>query len=426
MRKITIILSLLICSTALYSQSFSIEKQLKQHVEYLSSETLQGRKAGSEGEKAAALYLYSQMKQAGVTMLTDESGQDFSIVRDGDTVKSLNIIGIVEGYDPALRNEYIVIGAHFDHIGVTTLTVDGKSQKQIFPGADNNASGVASLVEIARMVASNNFMFRRSIIFVGFGAGESSMAGSWYFVNRAFEKIDKVKLMINLDMLGRGNKENPFQLLSLSSRNDILDIMDETKNEPIVIQPVLADANIFPSDHLPFYEKNIPTVLFSTGMTREYNTVHDLPKFILYNNMENNCYYIYSFLKTVAGRETIFPSLTPQATANVENVYSPADCDKRPQFFHSNEQHFLEKWVYTYVKYPKAAITNGIQGKVVIEFIVEKDGSVTNVQVVKGVDELIDNEAVKVVSISPKWIPGEINGRKVRTKISIPVEFRLK
>ena len=115
-----------------------------------------------------------------------------------------------------------------------------------------------------------------------------------------------------------------------------------------------------------------------------------------------------------------------QTSKRPERVYAASDCDVRPQFFHSNEKHFLTSWVYKYLKYPRAAIERNIQGQVLVSFIVEKDGSVTNVAVEHGVDELLDDEDVRVVEVSPKWIPGQIKGMKVRTRIVIPVEFRLK
>ncbi len=428
MKKIIILqLFVVIFATASFAQLYDVRQQLKRHVEYLASDRLQGRRAGSEGERKAAEYLYKCLSDAGVIMLTDIKGQDFSIVDGKDTISSMNIVGIVEGYDPALREEYIVVGAHIDHLGTYTTTVDGKPVTQIYPGADDNASGVATMIELAKRVSECSFMFRRSIIFVGFGAEELVVAGSQYFVNRAFEGIGKVRAMINLDMLGRGNAENPFTIFSQVSQAELTSLMEEVTNEPIVQQPEIAQHKITVSDHLPFYNVGIPIVSFTTGMHREYHSPRDLPKFILYSNMESNCNYIFYFLKTLAGKDAIFPQFGKnQVVGNPENVYAASDCDKRPEFFHSDEKHFLETWVYKYIKYPKSAVAMGIKGVVTVSFIIEKDGSVTNVEVVRGVDDSLDDEAVKVVSVSPKWIPGQIKGKKVRTKIVLPIEFRLK
>lgn len=428
MKKIVLIIVLSICGSALLAQTTDVVNNLKKHIEYLTSESLQGRKAGSQGERVAAAYLYDNLSSAGVTMLTDRNGQDFSINVGNDTIKSLNIVGIVEGYDPQLRDEYIVVGAHIDHLGTHILSINGKQTTQIFAGADDNASGVAAMIEIAQRVSQCQFMFPRSIIFVGFGAAEQGLAGSWYFVNRAFEGMPRVRAMVNLDMLGRGNEANPFSIFSQASIKDLRAVMEEVKNEPVLFEPSILNAEVTSSDHMPFYNRHIPVVLFTTGKTKEYHTIKDLPKYILYSKLEDNCNYIFYFLKTLSNQKKVFPSIGVEQSSelNSEIVYSFADCDKRPQFFHSDEKHFLNSWVYKYVKYPKAAVANGIRGTVWVDFIIEKDGSVTNVKVSRGVDDDLDDEAVKVISISPKWIPGEVKGEKVRTKISLPVEFRLR
>ena len=95
-------------------------------------------------------------------------------------------------------------------------------------------------------------------------------------------------------------------------------------------------------------------------------------------------------------------------------------------FLHSSDpKDFLQKWVYQYLKYPAEAVRDGIQGKVMVDFVIEKDGKVTDVRVVKGVSEELDAEAVRIVSASPKWKPGRVNGNKVRSSLTIPVEFKL-
>ena len=97
-----------------------------------------------------------------------------------------------------------------------------------------------------------------------------------------------------------------------------------------------------------------------------------------------------------------------------------------PLFLNSSDpRKFLQEWVYKYIKYPESAVRDGIQGRVMVDFIIEKDGKVTDVRVIRGVSEELDAEAVKVVSASPKWKPGRMNGNKVRTSMTIPVEFRL-
>ena len=85
----------------------------------------------------------------------------------------------------------------------------------------------------------------------------------------------------------------------------------------------------------------------------------------------------------------------------------------------------IQKWLSKHVKYPQIALENGVQGKVFVQFVVEKDGSVSNIKVVRGVDASLDKEAVRVVSVMPKWKPGKQRGEAVNVKFTVPVAFRL-
>ena len=395
----------------------------------LCSDELDGRRAGTDGERIASEYVYRMLRDAGVVMLTDSLGQDFRISGENGETASRNIVGIVEGSDPRLREEYIVVGAHYDHIGNNVVTIDGEPVVQLFQGADANASGVAVMIELARLVAEYHGLFPRSIIFVGFGAGECGVAGSWYFVNRAFEQIRSVKAMVDLDMIGRSGDSAPFGCFSQLSGTELAYLLNQTLHEPVVTWPKRLDMNVLSSDYLPFYERRIPVFLFTSGISREYRTVRDTPRLLDYSAMEARCNYLYHFLRVLSSQDEIASledDSLKQQQRRMDRVYSASECDVRPQFFHSDEKHFLQSWVYKYIKYPRRAIEQNLQGHVLVSFIVERDGSVTNVQIEDGIDELLDDEAVRVISVSPKWIPGQVKGEKVRTRIVIPVEFRLK
>ena len=414
------------CAASLAAQNFAVAPALRRHVGALCDETLEGRLAGSAGERLSADYLYHALEDAGVLMLTDSLGQDFKISLPDGELGSQNIVGIVEGSDLLLRGEYIVVGAHYDHLGTHTLTVDGEPVVQLYPGADDNASGVAMLVELARMVAQYQGLFRRSILFVGFGAGEQGGAGSWYFANRAFEQMGAVKAMFDLNSLGRSGEDHPLSLYTQLSPVDRDYLLEQTRQQPVVTEPVLMSGVLPASDYLAFYERQVPVFLFTTGKAREHRTIKDTPRLLDYPAMEANCNYLYHFLLVTANQDAI-SSLDSSGGAKVmeERVHAASECDVRPQFFHSDEKHFLQSWVYKYVKYPQRAVEQNLQGQVLVSFVVEKDGSVTNVAVEHGIDPLLDDEAVRVVAVSPKWIPGRIKGEKVRTRIVLPVEFRL-
>ena len=400
---------------------------LKSHVRELSAAHLEGRKAGSEGEKAAAEYVASMFTKYGVDMITPASGEVFGVKKEnGDTLTSRNVIGFVQGYDKDLRDHYIVVGARLDNLGTMTMTVDGKPVERVYYGANGNASGLSMLVELARMVQTNSMLFRRSVLFVAFGASSETFAGSWYFLNRSFSDAEKIDAMINLDMLGTGY--NGFYAYTASNA-ELNAIIRMLSGELQPVLPEIVAAEVYPSDHRAFYDREIPSVHFTTGRYPEHNTDRDTQSVIDYEMMEKELEYLYNFTVALAntGSELAFRnSEASSREAFHGDAYGFNEVDQRPMFLNSADpSQFLEKWVYQYLKYPEKAVIEGVQGRVMVAFVIEKDGKVSDVRVVKSVSPELDAEAVKVVSASPKWKPGRLAGEKVRTSMTIPVEFRL-
>ena len=398
---------------------------LKEHIAFLSSTFLEGRAPGSEGELEAAIYLTEVFDKYGLDALSGPEGDTFGVMQEsGDTLTSRNVIAYIPGYDANLRNNYIVIGARLDNIGTSMMTVDGESRKNIYYGANGNASGVAILAELAKRLSTNALLMRRSVLLVGFGASTQSYAGAWYFLNRAFTATDRIDAMINLDMLGTGNRGFYAYTSSNADMNALLQSVN-TALHPIV--PELTSAEPFASDHRAFYDKEIPSIYFTTGRYPEWSSVRDTPSLLDYDNMERELEYIYNFSVSLING----PKLLFRPEANTGKTLTPTvipyyDCTTKPSFLNSYDPKvFLEQWVYKYLKYPDEAVNNGIQGQVLVGFVIDEKGKITDVQVLKGVDELLDQEAVRVISASPTWKPGTLNGKKIKASMSLYVEFRL-
>jgi len=395
---------------------------LSDHVSYLSS--LDGRKAGSAGELAAAEYIYDKLAEYGVEMLCPRSGDVFGLRQEnGDTLTSRNVIGCVQGYDRDLNGHYIVVGARMDNLGEDTFTLNGKKTSRVYTGANGNGSGLAMMLELARMVNTNAVLFRRSVIFVAFGASEETFAGSWYFLNRSFPESGNIDAMINLDMLGSGS--DSFKVFT-SSNVDLNGIVTSMTSQLLPVFPELTTEEGYPSDHKSFYSKEIPSVYFSTGIYPEHDTERDVPGILDYSGMEAELEYIYAFTNKLANVQEAPSFRTGAQVKSDENVYAYYDCDQPPTFLgHSDPRFFLQKWVYSYLKYPEQAVRQGIQGRVIVDFVIDKRGKVTDVEVTKGSHLLLDEEAEKVVKASPDWKPGRVKGKVVKSRISIPVEFKL-
>lgn len=400
---------------------------LKEHVSYISSPSKRGRAAGSDGEYETALYVADMLKKYEVELLSPDEGDLFGIKQDsGDTLASRNVVGFIQGYDKSLRDEYIVVGARMDNIGVRTVTINGEPTEKIYYGANGNASGLALMLELARMLQTNSLLLKRSVLFVAFGSSLEGNAGSWYFLNRSFGAPGKIAAMINLDMVGIPNSQ---QLLAFTSSNsDMNDVVNSLANTLQPVHPTITALEPFPSDHRSFYAMNIPSVMFSTGHYGEYGSDRDTYDKLDYEFMERELEYLYNFsVKLVNGQRPLFnPNDRKTILTNDTDVVPYYDCDYKPSFLgRVDPTYFLQKWVYQYLRYPQRAVENGIQGRVLVDFIINEKGKVTDVKVLKGVDELLDEEAVRVIKASPNWKPGRVKGKPVKAEMSLYVEFRL-
>jgi len=401
-------------------------RSLKEQVGYLASAALEGRGAGTEGEAAAALYVARTLAANGVDLITPEDGDIFGIrCENGDTLTSRNVAGVISGYDKALKDNYIVIGARLDNLGTSYLNVNGEKVRKTFYGANGNASGLATMLHLATMLSNNRMLLRRSVIFIAFGASEVANAGSWYFLNRSFAHTKSIDAMINLDMLGGGSRGFYAYTSSNPDLNNRLAAIAATLQP---VHPTLVGIEPVRSDHRSFYSCGIPSVFFTTGMFPEYDTEKDTAHTLDYDWMERQLEYLYNFTVLLAnGAKPEFESSATDKKVEAPHTYAFADCDAKPQFLGSTDPNmFLRKWVYVYLKYPQECIDDGIQGKVLVDFIIDEKGKVRDVRVRKGVDPQLDAEAKKVVEASPDWKPARKQGKKVRCGMSVYVEFRLK
>lgn len=400
---------------------------MKEHVAYLSSAMLEGRKAGSEGEKEAAKYMSDILSSYGIDLLSDPEGDLFGLRQEsGDTLRSRNVIGFIPGYDPALRDHYIVIGARLDNMGCSDIMVNGEKRQTIYYGANGNASGLAMLAQLARKLKTNSVLLRRSVIIAAFGSSLDMGAGAWYFLNRSFAVADKIDAMINLDMLGTGS--SGFYAYTASNRDldAIITILSGTLQP---VQPKLVSLEPVNSDHRIFYDRQIPAVFFTTGMYPEYNSDRDTASVLEYDDMERELEYIYNFtLDLVNGVRPEFREKDERRKKYVkdEDVVPYYECDVKPVFLGSSDPSvFMSKWVYVYLRYPREAVQAGVQGRVLVDFVIDTRGRVTDVKVIKGVSELLDAEAVRVISASPDWKPARVRGKKVKCEMSLYVDFKL-
>ena len=397
-------------------------RAFKEHVGVLSSAAMEGRKAGSEGEEEAAKYVEEKLRECGIDVLT--SGNGFSIASGADTLSSRNVLGFLQGWDKSLNDRYIVVGARLDNLGTDTVIVDGEEVRRIYYGANGNASGLAMMLELARKLSYSRSLVRRSVLFVGFGASANTFAGAWYFLNRSFKDAGNIDAMINLDMLGTG--ADNLQLFT-GGNADLGSIADGLLGELLPVRATLVGQAPYPGDYIAFYDKEIPSALFTTGRYPEHGTGRDSYDIIDFGGMEKELEYIYSYsLALCNGPRPLFRNDSAPKTETSAGVMAYSDVDIKPMFLNSPDPRtFMEKWVYQYLKYPSYAVENGIQGRVLVDFVIDETGKVGDVRVSRGIHTSLDDEAVRVISASPKWRPARHRGKKVRVALTVAVDFKL-
>lgn len=429
-QRILALALILVSATAFAQYRVSVEdlsdsetvRAFKEHVGWLSSAAMEGRKAGSEGEAEAAQYVEGKLKEYGVDVLT--AGNDFSIASGNDTISSRNVLGFLQGWDKSVNDRYIVVGARLDNLGTDYVTIDGEKVRRIYYGANGNASGLAMMLELARKLSYSRSLVRRSVLFVAFGASAQTFAGAWYFLNRSFKDAGNIDAMVNLDMLGTGAQN---LLLFTAGNGDLNSIADGLQGELLPVRASLTPQAPYPGDHMAFYDREIPSALFTTGRYPEHGTNRDSFEIIDFEGMEKELEYIYSYVSALCnGPRPLFRNDSITSTPSKPGVMAYSDVDVKPMFLNSPDPRtFMEKWVYQYLKYPSYAVENGIHGRVLVDFIIDETGKVTDVRVSRGVHTSLDEEALRVVSASPKWRPGRHQGKKVRVALTVAVDFKL-
>ncbi len=264
-------------------------QNLKKHIYYLADDKMKGRGTGSSQNEKAAKYIAKQFKKYGLQPLgSDGYFQQFEAkvkrVVVPDSLRSArNVIGFLDNK----ASKTIVVGAHYDHLGEGK---QGSSRAEnsygiIHNGADDNASGTAGLLELARIYTQNSIQEPVNFLFIAFGAEELGLVGSRYFVKNPTIDLSKVHWMLNMDMIGRYNPENGVSIIGYGTSPAFETIFNEMNRAPFVKHYTGYEGR-GGSDQTSFYEKDIPVLFFHTGGHDDYHKPTDDADKIDYQNLK--------------------------------------------------------------------------------------------------------------------------------------------
>lgn len=332
---------------------------LRTRLYLIADDSLRGRLAGSAGDSVVTAYLAAEFARVGLTPAGEDGGYFQTVhfrARGGGepAVPARNVIGILRGGDPVLRNEYVVISAHNDHVGVARHAVDHDSLRvsnfaaamrkrgtpaasasawatrsldslralrpprpdSIYNGADDDGSGTVSLLEIAEAMTAAPHAPKRSILFISHTAEEEGLYGSSWFTDHPTVPIDSLVTELDMDMVGRGRPADvehggPAYLELIGTRRlstelgDVAERVDAAEPAPFEFNyafdaPGDREQYYCRADHYSYARYGIPSINFSRGDHPDYHQVTDEPQYIDYDGMARVAGFVRDLADTLA------------------------------------------------------------------------------------------------------------------------------
>lgn len=328
---------------------------LKRHCGTLASDALEGREAGTMGSRAAGAYLQTELRKIDSLKGATSAGwiQEFGSFQ--------NLIAVLPGSDPVLRNEIILIGAHYDHVGRGNQTNSHGPFGYIHNGADDNASGTAALLELADAFASMTPAPKRTLVFAFWDAEEMGLLGSMHWLKQPTHPLKSIRQVINIDMLGRlregkvivvGWRSAPGLRNRLVRQNPKGDLLYHY--EPKVIGD---------SDHYPFYVAGIPSLHLDTGKHDDYHRPSDDADKLNYPGILKMAAFVFRLVEEFANEPTV-PAFRREALTELQPSWMTArqqPAAVRLGVAFDVEQMMKDRAVVTEVTAGSAALKAGIR-----------------------------------------------------------------
>lgn len=279
------------------------------HVGVLADDTFEGREGGSRGGRAAAAYIVEQLTRIGLQPAGDSGTyyQAFGGMR--------NILAILPGSEPALASELVVVGAHYDHVGYGNADNSYGPFGYVHNGADDNASGVAGLLEVAEAIRHLPTAPRRSILFAFWDGEEKGLLGSAHFLRVRPAPVAGMRMVfsLNLDMIGR-LRGNRLEVYGCRTATGLREAVLQANNRPgnaaglelVQVWDIEED-----SDHHTFIAAGIPTVMFHTGLHDNYHRPSDDAHLVNLDGIEPVARLTLGFITAMADDPAPLPTFRP-------------------------------------------------------------------------------------------------------------------
>lgn len=295
-------------SASLSAQFTTTSDQVKKHVDILASDSLLGRGFGTPQGLKAANYIAGQFKEAGIEPLDGHYLHPFNARKGILNIPGNNVIGVVRGNNPDLKDEYIVLGAHYDHLGWKIRGGD----TVVYNGADDNASGSASIIEIGRNLVERKSELGRTVILVAFDGEESGLLGSKQFLRDSVLPPHQLKLMFSLDMIGMVEAHNGLDMKGVRLLHDADYLVGELAEKYNLNITKANDKIEQRTDTAPFGKMGIPAIAPNTGTESPYHKPEDTREKLDYDGMAQVANYMSDVSLYLSSQETLSDMIAPQ------------------------------------------------------------------------------------------------------------------
>ena len=318
-------LSLLCVADRLLAQHPPEPPRLLDDIRFLSDDRLQGRMTGSPGADSAAAYLARRFSQVGLQPAAGGWFQPFPVGRDAPAARQAqtgalvgrNVIGILPGRDPVLRNQTVVLGAHYDHLGHGGFgSLDPDSTGMVHNGADDNASGAAALIQVAARLAAAPPA--RTVVFIAFSGEELGLFGSAYYVKQPIYPLAGTLAMVNLDMVGR-LRNGRLIVYGARSAKEFPALLDSLNWYAGFDLKALGDG-YGPSDHSSFYAAKRPVLHLFTDLHEDYHRTTDDWQKVNYDGLKRVADFSLGLVTALANRTKPLTFMDQPAAAPLQTT----------------------------------------------------------------------------------------------------------
>jgi hypothetical protein len=280
--------------------------RLLDDIRFLSDDGLKGRMTGSPGADSAASYLARRFSQVGLQPAAGGWFQSFTVGREASATRQgvgavvgMNVIGILPGHDPVLRNQTVVLGAHYDHLGLGGFgSLDPDSTGKVHNGADDNASGAAALIQVAARLAASPPA--RTVVFIAFSGEELGLLGSAYYVKQPIYPLSSILAMVNLDMVGR-LRNGRLIVYGAKTAKEFPALLDSLNWYAGFDLKAQGDG-YGPSDHSSFYAAKRPVLHLFTDLHEDYHRSTDDWQKLNYDGLKRVADFSLGLVTALANR----------------------------------------------------------------------------------------------------------------------------